>query len=108
MNCRNNSLSRIIIILSSLALASCSTVEKPHADRQVLSMKAIGSRMEISTKTTPGHIYQLEKRQSLDNGDWTAVGEPVTATSATITIIDTNAAERSSFYRIVPLGTSSE
>ena len=94
------------VVAASLFLASCSMVEKPFVEKQVLDLRAEGPNMAISAASIPGSVYQLEKRQSLNDKDWVPVGGPVTAASSVVTLVDSNATDTSAFYRIVPFEAS--
>jgi hypothetical protein len=55
-------------------------------------------------KSIAGHNYQLQSTPSLDAPQWTALGDPVTATGATTS--STNAAPNGAaqgFYRVIEL-----
>jgi len=84
---------------SYLGLDDVTVTPIPQPNFQTASNS--GGAITFSWSAVPGADYQVQYRTDLTHGDWTNLGNILTATNATATASDPTAADRQRFYRVV-------
>src|SRR5262249_32519430 len=56
--------------------------------------------LALTWSTEPGSTYQLQYKSDLNSGNWTDLGNAVTATGDTLSAIDSVASDPRRFYRV--------
>jgi hypothetical protein len=59
-----------------------------------------GGQINLTSSSVPFRSYQLQSTTNLDPPIWTALGSPVTATSAVLRVTDTLPQDSQKFYRL--------
>ena len=60
-------------------------------------------RIALTWAAKPGARYQLQYKHRLDETTWTGIGDPLTATSETLSLTETIGTEDQRFYRVMML-----
>ena len=71
---------------------------------KVGAMERTGNTLSISWPSVPGKVYQVQKRASLNSGDWIPVGANVPASapgSSTSATVDVSDSPNASFVRVI-------
>ncbi len=67
---------------------------------EVLSVSLTPNGSTVRFVSVPGAEYQLYSRLDLNSGDWTPVGDPITADSEETSVFDNTATEQIEFYQV--------
>lgn len=70
---------------------------------QIGAIHVDGSHIDIQWATIPGHRYQMQYKDTLNDKAWTDLGQPLTARGNTLSITDELGSTPQRFYRLVVL-----
>lgn len=94
---------KVILMISALILSvmitACSTSNK--ADNKSPKIQKTPQGIVVSTSAVKGEKYKLQACSDLKKINWKDIGSPVTATSETVEITDTDKSSHQKFYRIM-------
>ncbi len=65
------------------------------------SVALVHGTVKLTWGATVGQSYQVQSTTDLSSGNWTALGDPVTATDYTVTVSESIGASSAQFYRLV-------
>jgi uncharacterized repeat protein (TIGR03803 family) len=69
------------------------------ASPKIENVTTTGGQINLTSSSVPFRSYQLQSTTNLDPPIWTALGSPVTATSAVLRVTDTLPQDSQKFYR---------
>jgi len=70
---------------------------------RITGITAANGMVTIVFETEINQSYRVQYKDSLPGGDWTNLGDPVTATGASASVVDTLSATTQRYYRVLQL-----